>query len=133
MDCIVKEKTMNKRPWLVLISFALLAAGSFFIFFSADNVSARSLSTSSKQVAATPEYHATLETVTFDVPSMTCASCPFIVKKTLQSVPGVTEATADFDTKTAMVVFDKEKTNISVLLEALKNRGYPSKVANENM
>jgi len=46
----------------------------------------------------------------------------------LKSVPGVTEATADFDTKTARVVFDKDKTDISTLLKALKNRGYPSSV-----
>lgn len=119
---------MNNKSWLVLISLAVLLSGGFFIFSSGDDVSARSLSTSQKQIAASSEPHATLETVTFDVPSMTCASCPFIVTKTLQSVPGVTKATADFDTKTATVVFDKEKTDISALLEALKNRGYPSTV-----
>ncbi len=119
---------MNNKSCLVLIGLAVLLSGGFFIFSSGDDVSARSLSTSQKQIARSSEYYAALETVTFDVPSMTCASCPFIVTKTLQSVPGVTEATADFDTKTATVVFDKEKTNISALLEALKNRGYPSSV-----
>mgnify|MGYP001175583892 FL=1 len=119
---------MNNKPWSVLFGLALLLSGGFFIFSSGDNVSARSLSTSTKQFAESSELHATLETVTFDVPSMTCASCPFIVTKTLKSVPGVTEATADFDTKTARVVFDKDKTDISTLLKALKNRGYPSSV-----
>ena len=119
---------MNKKSWFVIISLALLLSGGFFIFSSSDDVSARSLSTSTKQIAESTELHAVLETVTFDVPSMTCASCPFIVTKTLKSVPGVTEATADFDTKTARVVFDKDKTNISALLDALKNRGYPSSV-----
>lgn len=119
---------MNNKPWLVLIGLAVFLSGGFFIFSSGDNVSARSLSTSTKQFAESSELHAALETVTFDVPSMTCASCPFVVEKTLKNVPGVTEATADFDTKTARVVFDKEKTNISALLDALKNRGYPSSV-----
>lgn len=119
---------MNKKSWIVLIGLALLLPASFFIFSPVDDVSARSLSASPEQIATSSEHHAALETVTFDVPSMTCASCPFIVTKTLQSVPGVTEATADFDTKTATVVFDKEKTNISALLDALKNRGYPSSV-----
>ena len=123
---------MNKKLLFVIMGLALLLPGSFFIFSSGDDASARSLSTSPKQIATTPEHHVVLETVTFDVPSMTCASCPFIVKKTLQRVPGVTEATADFDTKTATVVFDKEKTNISALLEALKNRGYPSTVRNSS-
>jgi len=119
---------MNKVPRLVLIGVALFLPGSFFIFSSGDDVSAGFLSASPEQIAASPELHAALETVTLDVPSMTCASCPFIVTKTLKSVPGVTEATADFDTKTATVVFDKDKTNISALLEALKNSGYPSSV-----
>ena len=119
---------MNNKPWSVLFGLALLLSGGFFIFSSGDNVSARSLSTSTKQFAESSELHAALEAVTFDVPSMTCASCPFIVTKTLKSVPGVTEATADFDTKTARVVFDKDKTDISTLLKALKNMGYPSSV-----
>ncbi len=119
---------MNKKLLFVIMGLALLLPGSFFIFSTGDNVSARSLSNPPKQIAASSENNTVLETVTFDVLSMTCASCPFIVKKTLQSVPGVTEATADFDTKTATVVFDKKKTNISALLEALKNRGYPSTV-----
>ena len=110
------------------MGLALLLPGGFFIFSTGDYVSARSLLTSTKQIVTSLEHYAMLETATFDVPSMTCASCPFIVKKTLQSVTGVTEATADFDTKTATVVFDKEKTNIPALLEALKNRGYPSSV-----
>jgi len=119
---------MNKKILFVIIGLALLFPGSLFIFSSGDDVSARYLSTSTKQLAASPEHHAALETVTFDVPSMSCASCPFIVKKTLQSVPGVTEASTDFETKTARVVFYKEKTNISALLDALKNMGYPSSV-----
>lgn len=121
---------MNRKPWLVIIGIAILVAGIFLIFYSGDDLSAQSLSTSTKQISESSRQPAALEAVTFDVPSMTCASCPFIVKKTLQSVPGVTEASADFKTKTATVVFDKEKTNISVLLDALKNRGYPSSVRN---
>jgi periplasmic mercuric ion binding protein len=119
---------MNGKLGLVLIGLAILLSGGLFIFSSGDSMSARSLSTSPKQMATSSRHHAALETVTFDVPSMTCASCPFIVTKTLKSVPGVTEASADFETKTAMVVFDKDKTNISALLHALKNRGYPSSV-----
>jgi mercuric ion binding protein len=119
---------MNIKPWLVLIGLAVLLSGGSSIFAPVDDVFAGSLSASPEQIAASPELHAALETVTLDVPSMTCASCPFIVTKTLQGVPGVTEATADFDSKTARVVFDEDKTNITALLEALKNRGYPSSV-----
>ncbi|MGB7290805.1 MAG: cation transporter [Thermodesulfobacteriota bacterium] len=119
---------MKRKLGVVLIGLAIVLSGGFFIFPSGDNVSAWSLSTSPKQIATSSQHHAALETVTFDVPSMTCASCPFIVTKTLKSVPGVTEASADFETKTARVVFDKDKTNISALLHSLKSRGYPSSV-----
>lgn len=119
---------MNKNSWFVIICFVLLLAAGFYFVPPGDDVSALSLSTSPEQVVVSTEYHAALETVTFDVPSMTCASCPFIVTKTLKGVPGVTEAIADFDTKTARVVFDKDKTNIPALLDALKSRGYPSSV-----
>lgn len=70
----------------------------------------------------------TLTTVTLDVPGMTCASCPFIVKKTLKAVDGVSDAEASFETMSATVTFDKGKTSIDALLEALKNKGYPSNV-----
>ena len=119
---------MNKKPWFVIIGLALLLPVGFCIFSLCIDVPGRSLSTSPAKIATSPEHHAALETVTFDVHSMTCASCPFIVKKTLEKAPGVTKATADFDTKTARVMFDKEKTNIPALLKALKNRGYPSSV-----
>lgn len=119
---------MKRNLGLALIGLAVLLSGGFFILSSDDNVSPRSLPTSPKQTATSSERHAVLETVTFDVPSMTCASCPFIVTKTLMSVPGVKEASADFDTKTARVVFDRDKTNISGLLYVLKTRGYPSSV-----
>jgi mercuric ion binding protein len=119
---------MNKVPGLVLIGLAVFLSGGFSFFSPVDYVSARSLSASAKQLAESPERDAALETVTFDVPYMTCASCPYIVTKTLQSVPGVKEATADFETKTARAVFDRDKTNITALLDALKNSGYPSSV-----
>jgi len=70
-----------------------------------------------------------LKTVTLDVPGMTCASCPFIVKKTLRAVDGVTDAEASFETMSATVTFDESKTNIDTLLDALKNKGYPSSMA----
>lgn len=120
---------MNNKTWFIIIGLAFLLPGIVFIFPSGDDdVSARSLTTSPKQIVASAESRATLETVTLDVNSMNCASCPFIVKETLKNVPGVTKVTTDFESKTASVVFDKEKTNISYLLEALKNRGYPSTV-----
>jgi len=71
----------------------------------------------------------TLKTVSFDVPGMTCVTCPYTVKKTLQKIDGVTEADSAFETMSATATFDPAKTSIDVMLEALKNQGYPSTVA----
>ena len=63
-----------------------------------------------------------------DVQNMTCALCPITVKKSLQEVPGVTQATVDFDKKTATVAFDADKTSATALVKATTDAGYPSTV-----
>ncbi|VAW79758.1 hypothetical protein MNBD_GAMMA15-888 [hydrothermal vent metagenome] len=67
-----------------------------------------------------------LQTVTLDVPGMTCKFCPITVRKALEKVPGVISAKSDFETKTATVTFDPEKTRLSDLTEATANAGYES-------
>lgn len=68
------------------------------------------------------------KTVVLEVPGMTCKFCPITIRKALQKVPGVTEAKADFASKTATVTFDPDKTTIKALTEATANAGYPSTV-----
>ena len=68
------------------------------------------------------------QTVTLDVPTMNCITCPFTVKKALQNVEGVTKAEVTFETKLAVVTFDDEKTTVKALTEATTNAGYPSTV-----
>jgi len=66
------------------------------------------------------------QTVTLDVPGMTCKFCPITIRKALQNVPGVIEAKSDYETKTATVTFDPDKTNVKTLTRATANAGYPS-------
>lgn len=73
----------------------------------------------------------TLKTVSFDVSNMTCVTCPYTVRKTLQKIDGVTQADASLETKSATATFDPTKTSVDVMLKALKNQGYPSTVAEE--
>ena len=63
---------------------------------------------------------------TLDVPGMTCKFCPITISKALEKVPGVVEAKSDYDTKTATVTFDPQKTSIEALTKATANAGYPS-------
>lgn len=71
-------------------------------------------------------YAAEAQTVILDVPGMTCRFCPITIRKALQKVPGVIEAKADYESKTATVTYDPDKTNIEALTAATANAGYKS-------
>jgi periplasmic mercuric ion binding protein len=66
------------------------------------------------------------KTVTLAVKNMYCADCPFIVKKSLEGVPGVAKAVVSFKDRTAIVTFDDAKTDINALTDATTKAGYPS-------
>ncbi len=67
-------------------------------------------------------------TVTLAVENMTCALCPITIRKALEKVDGVIEATASLETKTATVTFDPANTTVEALTKATANAGYPSKL-----
>lgn len=69
-----------------------------------------------------------LQTITLDVPGMTCKFCPITVRKALSNVPGVVEAKSDYASRTATVTFNPDTTSTSDLTEATANAGYPSSV-----
>ena len=71
---------------------------------------------------------ATPQTAVLDVQNMTCELCPLTVKKSLEKVPGVSQAKIDFAKKTATVTFDADKANASALVKATTEAGYPSTV-----
>lgn len=66
------------------------------------------------------------KTVTLAVQNMYCADCPFIVKKSLERVPGVAAATVSFKDKTATITYDDSKTDVTALTAATTEAGYPS-------
>ena len=65
-------------------------------------------------------------TVTFTVDNMTCASCPYIVNKSMAAVPGVAKVVVSFENKTATVTFDDAKTSPDAIAAASMNAGYPA-------
>jgi periplasmic mercuric ion binding protein len=78
------------------------------------------LASSSLAASAAPR------TVTLAIPSMDCPVCPITVKKALSQVPGVSQASVNFDKRQAIVTFDDATTNVGALTESTKNAGYPS-------
>jgi mercuric ion binding protein len=65
-------------------------------------------------------------TITLAVQNMYCADCPFIVKRSLEAVPGVANVTVSFKTKVAIVTYDDGKADVKGLTTATTNAGYPS-------
>ena len=65
-------------------------------------------------------------TITLAVQNMDCAACPFVVRKSLQAVPGVVNVAVSYEDKTAIVTYDDSKTDLKALTNATTNAGYPS-------
>lgn len=65
-------------------------------------------------------------TVTLAVENMTCASCPFIVKKSMKAVSGVSKVAISSEKKTATVTFDDAKTSVDAIAGASADNGYPA-------
>lgn len=68
------------------------------------------------------------QTVTLDVPGMTCAACPITVKKAITRVEGVSKAEVNYERREAVVTFDDAQTSVQKLTQATENAGYPSTV-----
>ena len=66
-------------------------------------------------------------TITLAVENMTCASCPLIVRKSLERVAGVSRADVSLETKTAVVSFDDAKADLPALTAATASAGFPSR------
>ena len=74
------------------------------------------------QTAATLE----LQSASFAVENMTCATCPITVRRAMEGVTGVDEVTIDFEARTAMASFDPSRTTADAIAEASTNAGYPA-------
>ena len=66
------------------------------------------------------------KTITLAVKNMYCDACPLIVRKSLESVPGVNKAIVSYKDKSAVVTYDDAKADVSALTRATTNAGYPS-------
>ena len=66
------------------------------------------------------------QTVKLSIPSMTCASCPYIVKAAVTKVEGVKSVEATLEELSAIVVFDDTLTSLEEIQQATADVGYPS-------
>lgn len=66
------------------------------------------------------------KTTTLRVRNMTCALCPIIVRRAIETIPGVKEITVSTDTGTATVVYNDVATDPTELAETVAHAGYPA-------
>jgi copper chaperone CopZ len=66
----------------------------------------------------------TTQITTFSVPDMHCASCPKLIKLTLEDLKGVGEVDASLDTKTVTVNYDPSLVTLELLISTIKEAGY---------
>ena len=71
------------------------------------------------------------KTAVLDVPGMTCPLCPVTVRKALERVPGVEKISVNFPARTVSVAYDAGRTDVTALLKATTDAGYPAKLENQ--
>jgi Cu+-exporting ATPase len=69
-----------------------------------------------------------LERIDLPITGMSCASCALKIEKGLAKVEGVSKATVNFAAEKATVVFHPDQTDLSHLIEKVKDLGYGAKV-----
>ena len=69
-----------------------------------------------------------LERIDLPITGMSCASCALKIEKGLASIEGVSKATVNFAAEKATVVFHPAQTDLSHLIEKVKDLGYGAKV-----
>ncbi|TDR18284.1 cation transporter [Marinicella litoralis] len=71
------------------------------------------------------------QVVALTIDNMTCKMCDITVRKAIENVDGVIDATVDFESKSALVNFDPDKTSIDLIVKAATLSGYPAQIKPE--
>src|SRR5512139_753242 len=69
-----------------------------------------------------------LERIDLPIIGMSCASCALKIEKGLAGVEGVSKATVNFAAEKATVVFHPEQTDLSHLIDKVKDLGYGARI-----
>lgn len=63
---------------------------------------------------------------------MWCASCPYIIQRSLERVSGVAKVTVSYDDQAATVTYDDELTNVAALMATTAEVGFPATLTATN-
>jgi mercuric ion binding protein len=77
-------------------------------------------------LCVSPLALARTQTVSLNVPTMDCSTCPITIRAALVKVPGVSKVKVSYERREAVVVFDDAKASVADLKKATEDVGYPS-------
>lgn len=77
-------------------------------------------------LCVSPLALAKTQTVSLNVPTMDCSTCPITIRAALVKVPGVSKVKVSYERREAVVVFDDAKASVADLKKATEDVGYPS-------
>jgi mercuric ion binding protein len=77
-------------------------------------------------LGAAPLALAKQQTVSLNVPTMDCATCPITIKAALVKVPGVAKVQVSYEKREAVIVYDDAQASVADLKKATEDVGYPS-------
>jgi copper chaperone CopZ len=60
---------------------------------------------------------------------MHCSSCSMLIEMTVEELPGVSSASADYVKGTAHVEFDPDAISVEAIVAAIRGAGYTAEVA----
>ena len=86
----------------------------------------QSLLVSSALLLITLTTVAAPKTVVLSVDKMDCPSCPFMIKKALEDLPGVSSATVSMKTKRATIDYESDDVSIAEFISTTTELGFPS-------
>ena len=73
-----------------------------------------------------PTLAAAPKTVILNVDKMDCPSCPFMIKKALEDLPGVSSASVSMDTKRATIDYESDDVSVAEFISTTTELGFPS-------
>jgi mercuric ion binding protein len=77
-------------------------------------------------LASAPFALARQQTVSLNVPTMDCATCPITIKAALSKVPGVAKVKVSYEKREAVIVYDDAQASVADLKKATEDVGYPA-------
>lgn len=107
----------------------LVLAGAAVAAMTWTPQSTRAPQTSTEVAGQTP---ATMQTASFAIENMTCATCPITVQRAMEGVSGVSGVAIDYEAKIASAQFDPAQTTESAIAAAATNAGYPARSIGAN-